>query len=235
MIESLDLMKRVRHPISVLVTTLACAILLSSGLNGAAHAQSRSFEASSGSAANIPTPLTVRQTGYPIIRLTAHYDTKPLGPNAPYYSWRLDVWNKTRDRAWELRQVHHRLFLTNNPPEIQFFAIHYGYNFFMLGRAWKKGRLVYHLDAGVIVTAPQNTVRGRALTTRRTGLFDAGYKLGGMGAEFALSREFAVTKRFYIVGNVALMAGWARVPVVDGSADVPNASAHAQLGVGFRF
>src|SRR5215471_13635694 len=101
-------------------------ILLSWCGSGEAHAQTFTFEAMGGSAYNVPTPLTVSQTGYPEIRFSAHYDTKPFGPFYPYYSWRASSWNQEHDQAWEITQVHHRLFLANDPPEIQFFAIHFG-------------------------------------------------------------------------------------------------------------
>jgi hypothetical protein len=211
--------------------------LLGGALAGVADAQipTKSFTIFAGSAYNLPTPLTVRQTGEPIIRFTAHYDTKPLGPNAPYYSWRLEFWNDAKDRAWEFRQVHHRLFLTNNPPEIQIFAIHYGYNFFMAGRAWRSGPIVLHLDAGVVVCAPENTVRGKVLAARKNTFLDAGYKLGGGGVEFSASHHLDFTKRIFATSNFGVMFGWARVPVVDGSADVPSVSLHGQVGIGIRF
>jgi hypothetical protein len=126
------------------IVLLGAWIVLSCGGSGVLEAQTFSFEALSGSAYNIPTPLTVRQTGHPDIRFAAHYDTKPFGPYYPYYSWRVSFWNATKDQAWELTQVHHRIFLTNNPPDIQSFAIHFGYNFYMAGHAWKRGGFVYH-------------------------------------------------------------------------------------------
>ena len=223
-----------RHIVRTVWLALVC---LGWSFVGVADAQSfsKTFTAFAGSALNIPTPLTIRQSGEPIIRFTARYDTKPFGPQAPYYGWRLEFWNDKRDSAWEARQVHHRLFLTNNPPEVQVFAIHYGYNFFMAGHAWRLGSFVYHLDAGVIVVAPQNTIRGKVLPTRNANLFDAGYKLGGAGAELAVSHQTSLSDRFYVTSNFGLMFGWARVPVVDGSADVPNVSLHAQVGIGVRF
>lgn len=201
----------------------------------AARAQGVSIDALFGTAANVPTPLTVRQTGFPDINVTAHYDTHPLGPYAPYYSWRVSLWNHTGTGAWEITQVHHRLFLTNNPPEIQFFAIHFGYNFFMAGRAWKRHGFIIHADAGVLVCNPSNTVRGLVLVVHHGGIFDAGYALDGAGAELGVSRELAFTTHLYGVATGALLVGHARVPVVDGSASVPNVSLHAQIGIGVRF
>src|SRR5260221_14476355 len=103
------------------VLALFIGVLLFCSWGRAAAAQTFTFEALGGSAYNAPTPLTVRQTGYPDIRLSAHYDTKPFGPYYPYYSWRASFWNPEHDSAWEITQIHHRLFLANNPPEIQFF------------------------------------------------------------------------------------------------------------------
>ena len=212
---------------------LAGALLIAG--TGTTQAQTFSFEAFAGSALNVPMPLTVHQTGYPDIHLTAHYDTKPFGPNYPYYAWRAEFWNHAGDQAWELRQVHHRLYLTNNPPEIQFFAIHFGYNFFLVGHAWKRGGFVYHVDAGVLICNPENTVRGKTLNTHDTGIFDQGYSFGGIGAEAAVSRDFDITNHIFAVVNAALMGGHGSVPVAEGSADVSNLSVHGQVGVGVRF
>src|SRR5262245_30537642 len=88
-------------------------------------AQAFTFDFMGGTAVNFPTPLLVHQTGFPDIRVpSAHYDTKALGPYYPYYSWRIGLWRG--DGAFEFQHIHHRMYLTNPPPEIQFFAIHYG-------------------------------------------------------------------------------------------------------------
>ncbi len=196
-------------------------------------AQTFSLEFLPGSAYNFPTPLTVRQTGYPDIHLMADYATEPFGPYTPYYAWRAALWDK--NEAWEFEQVHHRLFLTNLPSEIQIFAIHFGYNYFLLGHAWKRGDFIFHTDAGILITNPQNTVRGQVLRTIGTGIFDDGYNFSGVGAQLAVSRDFYFAKNFFLVLDAGLMAGWATVPVSNGSADVPNISIHGHLGPGFSF
>jgi len=216
------------------MAVLAMALIGTLGAR-TAHAQRLTLEALGGGAYNVPVPLTVRQTGFPDIRFTAHYATKPFGPYAPYFSWRLALWNRDETAAWELVQLHHRLFLTNNPPEIQFFAIHFGYNYLMAGRVWKKAGFVYHVDAGVIVCNPSNIVRGMELDTRHSGIFDAGYDLDGWGGQMAIGRNFDLLKHVYATGNVAVVLGHARVPVADGSATTPNVSLHGEIGLGVRF
>jgi len=197
------------------------------------RAQTISLEIMGGSAYNLPTPLTVHQSGYPDIHFWADYDTKPFGPYAPYYAWRAGLWDK--NEAWEFGQVHHRIFLTNPPPEIQVFAIHFGYNYFFLGHAWKKADFILHLGIGPVITNPQNTVRGQTLQTKDTGWFDQGYNLSGIGAEGAISRNFYYAKNGFFLLEVALIAGFVTVPVVDGSADVPNLAFHGHIGTGVSF
>lgn len=186
-----------------------------------------------GTAINFPTPLIVRQSGYPDIDTQAHYDTKPFGPDLPYYAFRIGRWNG--DSAWEFGQVHHRLFLADPPPEIQYFAIHYGFNYFLLGRAWKRDGFVFHLGVGPIVTNPATIVRGQ----RRTiggWLFDGGYYVSGVGAEAAAERDVHISENTFLVFEMALTAGnaWS-VPVAHGYAEVPNIALHFHFGIGHDF
>ena len=187
-----------------------------------------------GTAFNFPTPLTVHQDGYPDIQTSADYDTKPFGPFAPYYAWRAGLWNG--DEAWEVGQIHQRLFLTNPPPEIQYFAIHFGYNYFFFGHAWKRSGLIYHLGLGPIVTNPESSVRGQVKQEVGTGIFDAGYYLSGIGFEAALEKDFYFAPHAFIVAEAAMTYGWAWwVPVADGWADVPNIALQGHVGLGYDF
>jgi hypothetical protein len=207
--------------------------LLALAFPTAARAQSISVDLMGGTAYNVPTPLTIQQAGFPDIHLTAHYDTKPLGPFAPYYSWRVDFWSK--DGAWEVQQVHHRLFLSNTTPEVQFFAIHYGYNYFLVGRAWRTHGFVVHASGGLVVPNPDNIVRGKSLNGQGPNALDVGYRISGGGAALAVSRQIALGTHVYLLADGGLIAGRASVPVVDGSASVPNVGLHGHLGVGFAF
>jgi hypothetical protein len=189
------------------------------------------FEIMGGDAYNFPIPLTVHQNGYPDINLTAQYDTKPYSAYAPYYAWQMTFWDK--DEGWEFGQVHHKMFLTDPPPEIQNFAIHYGYNYFLFGHAWKRSGLIFHLDTGPIITNPSNTVRGQVLETAGTGWFDQGYDFSGWGVQIAVSKNFYLNANGFVIAEVGLMGGWAwTVPVSNGSANVPNLSLHGRLGLG---
>ena len=190
-------------------------------------------EVMGGSAVNLPSPLHVRQNGFPDIHVSgARYETRPFG-SYPYYAWRVGIWKG--NGAWELEHIHHRLFLTNRPPEISVFAIHFGYNYFLLGRAWKRGGFVYRAGAGPILTNPENTVRGRVFRAR-SGFLDRGNYFSGIGTRAAVARELQVVRHLFLVAESVFTAGFAwKVPVADGSANVPNLAIHGHLGMGVRF
>jgi len=196
-------------------------------------AQSISVEIMGGTAINFPTPLIVHQSGYPNIDTKAHYDTKPLGPEFPYYVWRISRWSG--DGAWELSQVHNRLFLTNPPPEIQYFAIHYGYSYLLLGHAWRRNGWIYHLGIGPIITNPETEVRNQKRTVG-DWFFDGGYYISGVGLGVAAERDFRISKKTYAALEVQFTAASAwDVPIANGYAEVPNLALHFHIGLGHNF
>lgn len=198
---------------------------------GPLKAETFSFELMTGDAYNIPTVLTVHQTGYPDISLSAIYDSEPFGRYAPYYSWRAALWDK--DEAWEFQQIHHRLFLQNLTPEITDFEIHFGYNLFMAGHAWRRNGFIFHLDAGLVITNPQNTVRGQTLNTFNAGILDQGYYLSGVVAQAAVSRRLYFAANGYVNLEIGFTSAWASVPIASGNAYVPNLAVHGHFGLGF--
>jgi len=105
----------------------------------------------------------------------------------------------------------------------------------MVGHAWKRTGFVYHVDGGILICSPDNTVRGVKLETQGTGILDSGYTLAGGGGAVAVSRQFPLSRRIFVVGDAAVMVGRARVPVADGSATVPNVGVHGKAGIGLNF
>ena len=197
-----------------------------------AHSQGLTVDLLLGSAYNIPTPLTIRQHGHPKLAHTARYDTKPFGPFAPYYAGRITFWRG--DGGWEINVIHHRLFLSNTTSEIERFEIHYGYSYFLAGRAWRTHGFELHANGGVVMTNPANVVRGLPMNTPEADA-RAGYDITGVGASFAVSRDVNVTRNLALVGTGAVVAGTVSVPVANGSARVPNIGLHGQIGVRLKF
>ncbi len=178
---------------------------------------------------NVPMRLVIRQNGSPDMKLTARYDTKPFA-EVPYYDIKLGM--RRRPWAFELELVHHKLYLVNRPPEVDTFEITHGYNPLLLNcvRDWAGLRL--RAGAGVVITHPQTTVRG--LRFPETGGV-LGWFVSGPALQVSVGREFGFGPRFFAGLEGKALGAWARVPVVDGSADVPNVSLHALVSAGWRF
>ena len=200
-----------------------------------ARAQKVTVDLMTGSAYNVPTPLTIRQDGYPIIRMTAHYDTKPFRPFAPYYSWRVNFWNHSHTASWEVQQVHHRLFLSNTTADVQRFEIHYGYNYFLFGRAWMVRGFALHAGAGVVAPNPASEIRGKFLNTSDPGALDVNYRIGGVGAGGSISRHATLIKHLGVLADGGVLGGRVKVPVRDGNATVPNLGFHGHVGLSVSF
>lgn len=193
-------------------------------LPSAAGAEWR-LEASTGTAHNFTTPLTVRQPGLPDFAMDARYDTKPF-TGSPYYSARLGWWKGTS--GWEVQFLHHKLYLANPSAEISHLEISHGYNMVTLNRAWEVRGLVLRGGAGLVYTFPETTVRGR----QRPVL---GYDLSGFTAAAGLGGRWPRTTRLSLSGEMKLTLTWATIPVFEGEADVPNRALHFLAGLAYRF
>ncbi|MBM3319676.1 MAG: hypothetical protein FJY73_03255 [Candidatus Eisenbacteria bacterium] len=182
---------------------------------------------SAGGALNLPTHLAVEQEGEPEIRLTARYDTRAFEPPI-YYSLRLA--REDARGAWEIELVHQKLRLRRPPPEIERFEISHGYNFLLLGRSWSGHPAVLHLGAGPVIAHPETTVRGRTIPPGE-GILGEGYYLSGFGLQVAAERKSRLVAGFRLAAEAKLSIAWARVPIADGRASVPNAAFHALAGI----
>ena len=184
------------------------------------------FEYFRGTAFNVPTTLTVTQAGYPPIQFTAHYDVRPLTDRG-YYAYRLELW---KDRqAWIVELVHHKLYLENPQGEVEEFEVTHGYNLITLNRGWRRGHNTLLFGGGVVLAYPHSTIRGHRWPT------DAGYYLSGVTIQGAAGRRFDLSTRIFASVEGKLTASWARVPVVDGHATVPNGAFHVLAGLGVQF
>ncbi len=134
-------------------------------------------------------------------------------------------------RGWELELVHDKLYLVDGPAEVGAFSISHGFNLLTVNRAWEAGGLVRRLGAGAVVTHPENTIRGKALP-EDGGLLGWGYYLSGPTVQAAVEKRFRVRGDLFLPVEGKATASFARVPVADGSADVPYAALHGLAGLG---
>ncbi|MCX6842522.1 MAG: hypothetical protein NTX53_09615 [candidate division WOR-3 bacterium] len=178
---------------------------------------------------NVRTRLVISQNGSPDIKLVARYDTKPF-TEVPYYDIKLGV----RRRAWayELELIHHKLYLVNRPPEVDTFEITHGYNPILLNLVREEWGVAFRAGAGILLAHPESTVRG--LRFPETGGI-LGWYVSGPAAQLSVSKWLGLSHRFCAGFEGKLVGAWARVPIVDGSANVPNLSLHGLVSVCWRF
>lgn len=185
------------------------------------------FEASVGDAHCFKTPLTIKQSGYNAINLTASYATNSF--KLPiYYSVRISRWHSRR--AWEVELVHLKLKLKNKPPQVQRFEISHGFNLVLINHAWAKRKFMLRLGGGVVIAHPENIVYGRSLS-ETIGIFNQGYYLAGLTMQWSAGRKFFLIRKLFVNVEGKLTGAYARIPVVDGQAWVTNMAAHGVVGL----
>ncbi len=178
---------------------------------------------------NVPMPIVIRQTGRPDIRLTARFSTRPLY-EVPYYDVKLGVVH--RRWAYEVELIHHKLYLDNRPPEVDTFEITHGYNPILLNAVRQQWGVSFRVGAGILLAHPQSTVRG--LRFPETGGI-LGWYVSGPAAQLSVSKWFDLNRHVFAGLEGKFVGAWARVPIVEGSADVPNLSLHGLVSAGWRF
>ena len=189
------------------------------------------IDAFTGTAFNLHTRLSISQEGEPDLGFTAHYATRPL-EDTPYFGGRLSIWKN--NRAWVGTVVHHKLYLTNPPSEVQWFRITYGFNMVTLGLGWRRHNLSYTVGAGAVITHASNSVRGkRYLGTG--GPLNKGYTFSGVTALGSLQYKVPLTWGLYLSGESMASLSYIEVEVNDGKAQVPAVALHLHAGFGYAF
>lgn len=185
-----------------------------------------------GSAYNFRTPLTISQDNYSDIKLKkAKYATRALaGP--PYYEFHVIRWKE--DRGWGLKITHHKLYLQNNPPDVQQFTITDGYNLITLVREWKIAGFIFHVGGGGVLTHPESTIRWQKFSETE-GLFGTGYHISGAVGEAAVEKRVFLTKHFLLSFEGRFTGSFVKVPIAHGHAHTSNLSLHGLGGIGYSF
>jgi len=211
------------------VCALAVAIVLG---GGDAAAQNRvALEAFGGTALNVPTGLTLRQDGYPDLDFTARYDTRPFEVPV-YWSYRLSLLDE--ERAFELQLTHHKLHLTDNPPEVEQFEITHGFNIATFSYAFLTLPVDLRVGGGVVLPHPEGIVRGERFDSPPGGIFGLGYHKLGPVLTGGVGKRWEPVRHLLLTTEASATAVWARgLPVSGGSVDAFNLALHLRAGLGF--
>jgi hypothetical protein len=206
-------------------------VILLAAAGPAAAGSGIGLELFGGVAFNVPTSLTVRQAGADDLELTAHYRTRPF-QQPVYWSVRL-FWQRV-STSWAIQFMHHKLYLDNNPPEIQHFEVTHGFNILTVQHAWRRPNFSLRLGAGVVLPNSDSVVRGQSYADGGSGL-GSHYKIGGPALMAGVGKQFSLNRHFFVSTEGQLTAAWATVTVAEGEADVFNLALHFLLGIGYGF
>lgn len=208
-------------------------VLLAGGAPGTAAQTTFTADVWGGTALSMNSNVTIVQQGHPDLRFTAAWETRPL-EDAWYYAGRAGFWRK--DRGWALEFIHHKVYLTNNPPEVQEFKVTFGYNLLTVARRWRRGHTNWGVGGGVVVGHPVTTVRGKELPPGDgilQGLLGKDhFFIGGPTAIGSIGRQYNMIPWVHLSLEAKLSATWARFPIADGHATVPNVALHLLAGLG---
>ena len=189
------------------------------------------FQAATGTAYQFHSRLIIEQDGEENLDFTAHYKTYPFTSGAPYYSLRIGAWEG--NRAWEFETHHHLVTLVDDPTgKIDGFYVTHGYNLNTLNRAWLLGGFIWRIGAGVVITHPENVVRGKKFSG--DGFYE-GFYLSGVCGQLSLEKRLSLWGGSFLYVEGKFTAAWAKIPIADGEATVPNYALHGLAGLGYEF
>jgi len=188
-------------------------------------------QAATGTAGQFRSSLVIEQDGEDDLDFTAHYKTRPFTSGAPYYSLRLGYWRG--ESAWELETHHHLVTLVDDPTGVvENFQMTHGYNLNTVNRAWLVGGFIWRIGVGAVITHPESTVRGK---TYDGDGFYGGFDLSGVCGQVSLEKRLPLWGGLFLYLEGKFTAAWAKVPIADGEATVPNYALHGLAGLGLDF
>lgn len=183
-----------------------------------------------GDALNAPTTVTFNQANQPAITSRGNWSTRPFAPTW-VYAVRFARWKG--DAAWAFEYMHHKIYLDNPPPEVAYFRVTNGVNFFLAERLWRRSGWEFGVGATPIFAVPVSEVRGLVYDNAH-GIFHSQYELSGFGVQANLARRVRLLPFTY--GTLALKATAAHLylHIGEGHATTDNYALHVQYGISLQ-
>lgn len=220
-----------RTPTPLAASLVALALVAAAGPAGAFDIRAVSARWSQGAPWNASLPVHIEQGGSSPYEVDIDPDwaTEPF--EVPFY-WDARLTLEMADgSAWAVDLLHHKLFLQNPPPGVQYYNHSHGYNILHLLRQWPWRGNRLSAGAGVVVLHPENMVRFRRYP-ETGGHLGHGYWLSGPSIMAGIERRVELPGPFHLAGE--LRGNWSIVwpGVVDGDSRMQQAALHFLLGVG---
>lgn len=218
-----------QHPLPPLLVRLALLAILILATSRPCAAQWR-VAGWLGDAAQLPTPVTFSQVGTPDISATGHWSTRPWAPTW-YYGGEISHW--TGHTGWGLTYMHHKMYMDNPPPDVQYFRVTNGVNFILAERLWATHGWEFGAGAGPVLTVPVSSIRG-AVYDNAHGIFHSVYELGGVGASAGVTRRLRLLPFTYGLLSIKATAAYLHVNIADGHAVTTDFALHVQYGLSLQ-
>ena len=191
-----------------------------------------SFELSGGAPLNIPFPLRIEQDNQAVIEIKSpKFYSEPFVLPV-YWDWRFS--RITKKGSWELEAIHHKLYLENNPPEIQQFSISHGFNIFTINRGFSYNHFLFRVGLGCVFTHPETEIRNK-ISIDTNSFFKTRYYASGPVLDIGINRRWYLIKRLFLNTEVKNTFAYARIPIAEGHASFFTSSFHITAGLGFDF
>ncbi len=190
----------------------------------------QTFELLGGGAYNFDSDLEITQEGEETLNIDADWTVG--GSGAPYYIMRYGNWNG--GEAWEIEHIHHKIELTNNPPEVPDYQISHGFNMFMYNRAWRSGHLTQRAGLGIVIGHNDNTVRGLEIDEDEGGIWN-GYDFAGGAAQYGASYTWPIADDWFVTVDGKATVAYAEADVVNGDSNLWNYALHYAAGFGYMW
>lgn len=195
-----------------------------------------SFELHGGIVHNLRLPLIIKQSGFPDIRINkAEFYSESL--NDPFYwDWRFTKWfaRKKGIKSIEFEAIHHKLYLKNPPPEVEWFGISHGYNMLMVNYGQEIKKIILRTGLGSVLIHPESTIRGMKYPVG-PGFDMPGYRLNGIVLNVGVAKQIPFGKYFFVNTEVKMNASVVNAEVVNGYARVHNIVFQLILGPGVNW
>jgi hypothetical protein len=225
-------MRKARHGICAHgLWTLIGAVCLAQTPAASAEPGRFTLELLGGGAWNASTSLRVEQRGQPEVERRVEWRTRPF-EEPVYWAARASI---ARARgAWELQLVHHKLYASDLPSEVQHFEVSHGFNLVTVARAFELGGgATARIGAGVVLAHAESAVRGQ--TASGEGSLGSGYELTGPVLIAGIGWRHPLSRHLFLAVDAQLSAARARVSIAHGTASFRNYAAHGLAGIGGRF
>ena len=191
-----------------------------------------SFELHGGIVENLKLPLIIRQQGYSEIRIPkADFYSESL--NDPFYwDWRFTKW--VNKKGIEFEAIHHKLYLKNRPPEVEWFGISHGFNMLMFNHGREIKKVIFRAGLGSVLMHPESTIRGMEYG-KRSGFDFPGYYLSGVVLNLAVAKQIRFGKYFFVNTEGKVTSSVTNAKIANGNARVNIITFQLILGPGVNW